>query len=142
MRVPRDCVPLAIGVGCKANCPAEAISALVRRALTLARFEGPATLYTIEGKRSEPGLALAAAQLDLPLVFLPLRALQAISARTQTRSPRVLALFGVPSVAETAALAGAGLASKLIVPRIESGGATCAVARPGGDGTADRFVAG
>ena len=54
--------------------------------------------------------------------------LQAASERIATRSERVLALMGVPSVAEAAALAAAGPAARLISPRLVIGSATCALA--------------
>ncbi|HUZ66355.1 MAG TPA: cobalamin biosynthesis protein [Beijerinckiaceae bacterium] len=120
---------LAIGLGCKSNCSAKAIVTLVRSALAQAGEEGPAALFTMEAKRGESGLALAAAELALPLFFLPLSALQGVAGLAQTRSAKVIALFGVPSIAETAALAGAGPAATLIVPRIKAGGAACAIAR-------------
>jgi cobalt-precorrin 5A hydrolase len=50
------------------------------------------------------------------------------SDRVETHSERVAALAGVGSVAEAAALAAAGPASKLIVPRLIVGAATCALA--------------
>jgi cobalt-precorrin 5A hydrolase len=43
----------------------------------------------------------------------------------------VIALAGVPSVAEAAALAAAGPAARLIVARIAVGPATCALADAG-----------
>jgi cobalt-precorrin 5A hydrolase len=54
--------------------------------------------------------------------------LEAASPRTETRSERVLALTGVASVAEAAALAAAGPAARLISPRLVIGSATCALA--------------
>ena len=48
--------------------------------------------------------------------------------RCVTRSQRVEALLGLPSLAEAAALAGAGPHSRLILARISEGGASCAVA--------------
>ncbi|MCP8939828.1 cobalamin biosynthesis protein [Alsobacter sp. SYSU M60028] len=121
---------LAIGVGCRAGCPAETIAGLVRIALERAGG-GPAALFTSVDKQTEPGIREAAMALRLPLAFLPRAALQAASPRAETRSERVVALFGVPSMAETAALAGAGPSSTLVVPRLSEGGATCAVARSG-----------
>ena len=59
------------------------------------------------------------------------RDLEAASARAETRSARVLALTGVPSIAEAAALAAAGPAARLILPRIKLGPATCALAVAG-----------
>jgi cobalt-precorrin 5A hydrolase len=55
--------------------------------------------------------------------------LEAASSRTQSSSPRVKALMGVPSVAEAAALAAAGPKSTLVLPRIAVGPVTCAIAR-------------
>jgi cobalt-precorrin 5A hydrolase len=46
----------------------------------------------------------------------------------QTYSPHSRCRFDVPSVAEAAALAGAGPGAVLIVPRIAQDGATCAIA--------------
>ena len=57
--------------------------------------------------------------------------LRAANDRTETRSERVLALTGVPSVAEAAALAAAGPSARLIGPRIVMGAATCALAATG-----------
>jgi len=48
--------------------------------------------------------------------------------RTKYYSARAQELFGVASVAEASALAGAGEKAVLIVPRISSDNATCAIA--------------
>jgi cobalt-precorrin 5A hydrolase len=118
---------LAIGIGCKSGVSAEAVIALVEKAC--GQIDGLATaLYTTEEKRAEPALGEAARRLDLPLVHLSRTALKAMAPHAVTQSPRVLALFGVPSVAETAALAGAGPGSRLVLPRIAAGGVTCAIA--------------
>jgi cobalt-precorrin 5A hydrolase len=63
-----------------------------------------------------------------PLVFLDGQVLQNASLRAATKSPRVIAMFGLPSIAEAAALAGAGPSSVLLVARISNGGASCAIA--------------
>ncbi|MDR3493559.1 MAG: cobalamin biosynthesis protein [Ancalomicrobiaceae bacterium] len=123
---------LAIGVGCRSGASEDAVVGLVEKAIERA-FEltgrsGRAALFTAVAKRSEAGLAAAAVRLGLPLVFLPDEALKAMSTSAMTRSERVVQLFGVPSVAETAALAGAGHGSRLIVPRIAGDGVTCAIA--------------
>ena len=123
---------LAVGVGCRKGCAAETIVALVRDALVRAGAAGSAPpLFTIEDKRGEPGLAEAAAELGLPLAFLPRQALAAAAEGCATRSERVQAMFGVPSVAEAAALAGAGPEARLLVPRLAARGATCAIASTG-----------
>ena len=124
-----ETVKVAVGVGCRKGCPAGAIEALVRQALNRVADPAPLGLFTIADKEGEPGLAEAAGKLGLATVYLARDALKAREADTQTRSEHAENLFGVTSVAEAAALAGAGPASVLIVPRIAEGGATCAVAR-------------
>jgi cobalt-precorrin 5A hydrolase len=84
-----------------------------------------------ELKRGEQGIAAAAAALGVPLVLIPKADLAAAGARAETRSERVLALTGIPSVAEAAALAGGGPTARLILPRIAVGSATCAQAVSG-----------
>jgi cobalt-precorrin 5A hydrolase len=59
---------------------------------------------------------------------MPEAALKAAEPRALTRSERVVALTGLGSVAEAAALAGAGPVSRLVQPRIASANATCAIA--------------
>lgn len=120
----------AIGIGCRAGCPADAIVALVRRALAAAAVadDGLLAMFTTVEKQAEPGIPTAATALAIPLVYLPRAVLEAVAPAAETRSERVVALFGVPSVAETAALAGAGPGARLILPRISADGASCAVA--------------
>jgi len=120
---------IAIGLGCRKGVSGEVIARLVREALACIEQNGAAALFTVDGKRDEGGLAQAAEALAMPLHFLPQEALAAAADQAQTRSPRVEALFGVPSVAETAALAGAGPGAVLILPRIARDDVTCAIAR-------------
>jgi cobalt-precorrin 5A hydrolase len=119
---------IAIGVGCRLGCPADDIEGLVRQALGRAPPADRLGLFTICDKAGEPGLIEAAHRLGLDLVLLARDALREQAASVQTRSPRAESLFGVPSVAEAAALAGAGAGSVLLVPRITGQGATCAIA--------------
>ena len=120
---------IAIGLGCRRGVSGEVIASLVREALARIEQNGAAALFTVDAKRAEAGLAQAAQALAMPLHFLTQEALAAVADQAQTRSPRVEALFGVPSVAETAALAGAGAGAVLILPRIARDDATCAIAR-------------
>jgi cobalt-precorrin 5A hydrolase len=120
---------VAIGIGCKRGCSSEAIAALVERTTAAASCAGaPAALFTHEAKKSEAGLAGAAKALGLPLVFLETEVLRQASLRAATNSPRVMEMFGLRSIAEAAALAGAGPSSVLLVARISDGGASCAIA--------------
>ena len=118
---------LAIGIGCRLNCSGEAIAALVRQAL-VGLPPAAATLFTIADKQGQSGPPDAARLLGLPLRYLPRESLAAAMSRVETRSVRAETLFGVASVAEAAALAGAGPDARLIVRRIAGGGATCAIA--------------
>ena len=117
---------LAIGVGCRQGASAEAIARLVGEAT--ARLAPTIGLFTIEDKRGEAGLSEAAERLALPLVFLPRDALSAMAERVATPSPAALARFGVPSVAEAAALAAFDGRARLVVPRRAEEGVTIAVA--------------
>ena len=120
---------VAIGIGCRAGASAANIVALVQRTLSDARLAGEtAGLFSIDTKRDETGLIKAARLLAMPITFLSREALAARAADAVTRSDRIAALHDLPSIAETAALAGAGPASRLVVPRISAGAVTCAIA--------------
>jgi cobalt-precorrin 5A hydrolase len=121
---------IVAGVGCRKGASADDIGAVIADALARAGF-APRALDLIaapELKHCEQGIAAAAAALGVPLVLIPEADLAAAGARAETRSERVLALMGIPCVAETAALAGGGPTARLIVPRIAIGTATCALA--------------
>lgn len=118
---------IAVGLGCRSGVAAPAIVALVREAFAqVALPPDGATLFTIDAKRDEAGLARAAAELGAPLHFFSREMLAAV--KTPTQSTHSLAAFGISSVAESAALAGAGEGATLIVPRIARDGVTCALA--------------
>ena len=146
---------VAIGVGCRKGCSADAIEGVIYKALALVsslprrresilghreggqvdshrRGAGDpfeiAGLFTLIDKEGEAGLVEAANRLGLSLNFFSRDALRAQSDRVRTAAPRAQAEFDVPSVAEAAALAGAGPGSVLLVARIAEGGATCAIA--------------
>jgi cobalt-precorrin 5A hydrolase len=124
---------IVAGIGCRKGAAAADISAAIADALARAGL-GTQSLDLIaapESKGGEHGIAAAAAALGVPLVLVAKAELEAAGARTQTRSERVLALIGVPSVAEAAALAAGGPAARLILPRITLGSATCALAANG-----------
>jgi len=120
---------VAVGIGCRKNCPSEAVESLVRQALDRAPDASLFGLFTVADKLGEAGLAEAARRLGLGLTYLSRDALRAREAGIQTRSRHAEQALGIPSVAEAAALVGAGQGSVLIVPRITAGGVTCAIAR-------------
>jgi cobalt-precorrin 5A hydrolase len=124
---------MVAGVGCKAGASAGEIEAAIAAALACAGLSTATltALATSSAKGDEPGIAAAARARGLKFVKVPQRDLEAAGARVVTRSERVLALMGVPSVAEAAALAAAGPASRLLGPRVAVGPATCALAVSG-----------
>jgi len=121
---------IVAGVGCRKGASADDIGAVIGAALARAGFATQALdlIAAPELKRGEQGVAAAAAALGVPLVLIAEADLRAAGARAETRSERVLALTGIPSVAEAVALAGGGPTARLILPRIAVGSATCALA--------------
>ncbi|MET0593215.1 MAG: cobalamin biosynthesis protein [Polyangiaceae bacterium] len=131
-----DRATVAAGVGCRADCDAEDVVRAILAALELGARDlaDVRAIYAPEFKKDEPCLPLVADRLKKPLVFLPLTELENQAAGALTSSEQVKSRFGVPSVAETAALAGAHALSRgkapvrLVGPRTTFGGATCALA--------------
>ena len=120
---------VAIGIGCNKGCSSEVIVALTERAIAAASCAGaPAALFTHDAKEGEAGLASAAKALGLPLVFLDGQVLRQASLRAATNSPRVMRMFGLPSIAEATALAGRGAVLRPARARMSDGGASCAMA--------------
>lgn len=123
---------IAAGLGCRKGCAGAEIAGLVRTAFEAAGLDADTRatvlLFAPDHKRGEPGMAEAARLLSLPLRFLDRDALSAATDHTVTRSARVEAAVGIPSVAEAAALAGAGPQGRLLLPRLSTPRATCALA--------------
>jgi cobalt-precorrin 5A hydrolase len=121
---------IVAGVGCRRGAPAPDIETAIRAALARAGVGADAldAIATAQAKGAETGIAVAAEKLGVRVVLVPDAELKAASARTTTRSERVLALSGVPSVAEAAALAAAGPSAHLVSPRLVIRAATCALA--------------
>ncbi len=114
------------GIGCRRACPAADIVALVRMAEAHAGGT-VAALAAPLAKSTEPGLQEAAALLGVPLLPVAADALARVQAHCVTRSACAERTLGVASVAEGCALAAAG-ATTLLLPRIASPRATCALA--------------
>jgi cobalt-precorrin 5A hydrolase len=121
---------IVAGVGCRRGTPAPEIEAAIHAALAKAGLAAGAlgAIATIGAKHDEAGIEAAAARFGVGVVLVSDSALKSAGGRTQTKSERVLALTGVPSVAEAAALAAAGPSARLIGPRLAVGSATCALA--------------
>jgi cobalt-precorrin 5A hydrolase len=121
---------IAAGIGCKSGAPAADVEAAIRAALAAGGIEADAldVIASIEAKAAESALHAAAKTFGVALIVVPQHELVAVNGRVETYSARVTELTGVGSVAEAAALAAAGPASTLMVPRIVAGAATCALA--------------
>ena len=121
---------IVAGVGCRRGTSAPDIEAAIRAALLQAGLAANAltAIATTAAKHDEAGIDAAAANLGVNVVLVAEAELKAAGSRTETKSERVLALTGVPSVAEAAALAAAGPLARLISPRLVLGAATCALA--------------
>lgn len=124
---------IVAGIGCRRGTSADQIEAVIAAALARVGLEQQqlALIATAALKGGERGIMDAAAARGVPLVLVPQNDLEAAGVRTLSHSERVVAITGVPSVAEAAALAAAGASARLIAPRIAVGPATCALARAG-----------
>jgi len=126
---------IVAGIGCGRDTPAAEIVALVTAALKQFGIAPGdlAALATERTKADEPGLAAAAQQMALPLLRSSVEQLESVAEKLLTHSARVMQLTGTPSIAEAAALVGAGRNARLLGARISSGRVTCAIAE--GEGT-------
>lgn len=111
------------GLGFRAAAPLDSL----RAAYQAAGGEADA-LATALDKADAPQLRALARALDLPI--LAIAPAQLAAQTTLTPSPRVETRFGTGSLAEAAALAGAGSGARLCGPRVISpdGMATAALA--------------
>jgi cobalamin biosynthesis protein CbiG len=124
---------IVAGIGCRRGAAAADIEAAIRAALARAGISAAElkSIATSTAKDAETGIATAASKFGVAITLVPDAELKAAATRVTTRSDRVLALTGVPSLAEAAALAAAGPASRLIASRLVVGAATCALASSG-----------
>ena len=121
---------IVAGIGCRKGASApdieKAINAALERAgRPLAKLD---LIATVSSKADEQRSGEAAKARGVRLTFVDQSDLELAAARGATWSERVLALAGVPSVAEAAALAAAGPNSKLLIARVTAGPVTCALA--------------
>lgn len=149
---------IVAGIGCRKGASAADIEAVIAAALDRAGLAASAlgAIATSAAKSDEAGIAAVAAARGVPLRLVGEHDLAAAGALAVTRSARVLALTGVPSVAEAAALAAARAAAaaceateperpsasagavgppnaaRLVLARVALGPATCALAEVGG----------
>ncbi len=121
---------MVAGIGCRIGVTADAVSEAIATALEHCRVSRSQidALSTEVSKSSEAAILATAESLALPLVFVSHSEMELVAGHALTSSPRVVALKGVPSIAETAALAAAGRSARLLAPRITTKTVTCAIA--------------
>lgn len=121
---------IVAGIGCRRGASAAAIEQSIEAALAECRMDRSAldALATASEKGEEPGLRDAAIRLSLPLILVFEPELVLAADRALSVSQRVLDLKGVPSIAETAALAAAGRNARLLAARVSNREASCAIA--------------
>ena len=124
---------IVAGVGFRRGVGADELVALVHRACAAAALtpDRLGRLATVATLADEPGFREAARLLALTPAGVDAAALRDVAPAVRTRSARSLAAHGVGSVAEAAALGAAGAGANLVLPRITSPRATCALARGG-----------
>jgi cobalt-precorrin 5A hydrolase len=112
------------GLGFRAQVDLPALREALQRAGGTA---GLTALATAADKATAPALLALAAELNLPVVAVPLAQL---SSQAATPSPHVPERYGAHSLAEAAALAAAGPGARLVAARAVSGNrmATAAIA--------------
>jgi cobalt-precorrin 5A hydrolase len=120
----------AIGVGAKRGVDARALADFVAHVAADAGVERQScAMFALDIKIDDAGVAEAARILEMNIEFLPIEALLTRKGEVLTSSARVEAMTGVGSVAEAAALVGAGAGSVLLAPRTTAHGLACAIAR-------------
>ena len=122
---------IVAGIGFRRGVAADEIVALVEQALERAALATDALgkLATVEALAALPAFTEAARRLDVVASPVAEPDLSAAAPRLRTQSARSIAAHGVGSVAEAAALGAAGPGAQLILERIASASATCALAR-------------
>lgn len=119
---------LVAGVGCNRGTERDEILTALRTVLQehgLAE-QSLTALASIEAKRSEAGLQLAAQSLKLPIHFYQPDDLNAVDVPNPSAAP--LKYVGAKGVAEPSAILASGN-GELIVPKVKSGNCTIAIAR-------------
>jgi cobalt-precorrin 5A hydrolase/precorrin-3B C17-methyltransferase len=121
---------LALGVGCERDIDPEELETLALSTLDGAGLasESVACIASIDLKADEPAVQALAARLGVPLIFFSAAELEAQAPRLKTPSDVVFREVGCHGVAEGAALATTGTGGELVVPKIRSKRATCAIA--------------
>jgi len=121
---------IVAGIGCRRGTLSEDIVSLIL--VTLGNLDIAQdrldAIATEASKADERGIADAARSLSVRLIRCSIADLDRVADRVVTRSSRVQALKGVPSIAEASALVAAGHNARLLGARVAAEKATCAIA--------------
>jgi cobalt-precorrin 5A hydrolase len=120
-----------IGMGCESGASVADLLPLAARALQEAGIEPRllTALASIDSKAHEPAILAVAAHYAVPTQFFDAPTLERETPRLQNPSDLVFARVGCHGVAEAAALAAAGPAGLLVLPKRKSAFATVAIAK-------------
>ncbi len=120
-----------LGLGCARGCDPAEMWDLVEDVLAEADIAPGAVagVASIDLKADERAMIATAARLGVPFRLFTAAELEAQADRLATPSEVVFAEVGCHGVAEGAALAAAGDAGELMIPKEKTAGATCAVVR-------------
>jgi len=121
---------IVAGIGCRRGTVSEDIVSLILAELASSGIahENLDAIATEASKADELGILDAARLLSVRLIRCSLADLRRVADQVMTRSSRVQALKGVPSIAEASALVAAGRNAKLLGPRVAAEKVTCAIA--------------
>jgi cobalt-precorrin 5A hydrolase len=121
---------IVAGIGCRRGTLSEDIVSLILA--TLGNLDIPPdrldAIATEAAKADERAIADAARSLSVRLIRCSIADLDRVADSVVTRSTRVQALKGVPSIAEASALVAAGHNARLLGARVAAEKATCAIA--------------
>ena len=128
---------IAVGVGCERGTDPEELISLVSNTLKKNKIalESVAAVVSIDLKSDEPAIHVLTDKLadklgeSSPARFFDSAILAEQTPKLQNPSKTVFKEVGCHGVAEGAALAAAGKSGKLVIPKIKSKHATCAVAQ-------------
>ncbi len=120
---------LVIGLGFREQATAQSISEVLSRAVAQAAMPDAATVLAVVDDKAAHSALLAAVRVSqFALETVTTDAMRQADARIATRSERVIRQRGVGSVCEAAALAAAGVSSRLVVTRLVSADRTATAA--------------
>ncbi len=121
---------LVLGLGCERGTAAQEVIALAEEALRAAGRDRRrlAVVASLDTRAEEPAMSATARHFAVPFRTFDAATLEAETPRLAHPSDTVFRHTGCHGVAEASALAAAGAAGRLLVPKMKSAHATAAIA--------------